>query len=166
MLWALAATGVAHAEITRVDLKARGMDCSTCAHTVRVRLEQLEGVESVRISLETGVAEIRLQAGNAIVLERLAAVTRQNGFHPVSAVVIAHGSASRVDGGIAVQLAASKSTLVLAPDPERPEVFAALAAAVAASREFAVEVSGVVSFKDRRVGPLHLQRFTLRLSGG
>jgi copper chaperone CopZ len=160
VLWSLTGQAAIRAELRQVDLKARGMDCATCAHAVTVRLMQIEGVESVHVSLDSGIAAIRLRPGNSVALESLIEVPRRNGFHPISAGVTARGVASLVDGAVTVTLLTSDTRLMLEADSGRREIFEALVAAVTASPEVAIEVTGDVSFKDRRIGPLKLTAFT------
>lgn len=53
-----------------------------CAHAVRVALERLDGVESVTVSLEEGVAVVRLTDENEVSVATVRQVVRDNGFSP------------------------------------------------------------------------------------
>jgi len=54
---------------------------------VRVTLEKIDGVESADVSLNDGLARIRLRVGNRIRLEQIREAVRRNGFTPRDAAV-------------------------------------------------------------------------------
>jgi copper chaperone CopZ len=58
---------------------------------VSVGIEKLEGVESVRVSLEEGLAAVTLVPGNALDPERIRKVARDGGFTPKQAEVRVRG---------------------------------------------------------------------------
>jgi len=43
----------------------------TCAHVVNVALKKVAGVESVEVSLNKGVATVKLKAGNEVTVSQL-----------------------------------------------------------------------------------------------
>lgn len=53
-----------------------------CAHAVSVAMKKVEGVESVRVSLNRGEALLGLKPGNSVTVERIRQVVRDNGFTP------------------------------------------------------------------------------------
>lgn len=74
---------------------------------MRVAVRKLEGVESVKVSLNDGLAEIRLAPGNRVTVDQLREIIRSKGFTPkdaqvvVSGVIIEHEGAPTLtfDGG-------------------------------------------------------------------
>ena len=68
-----------------------------CAHAVRVAVQKIPGVDSVRVSLNDGYADIHLGPENGVTVERIREVIRNNGFTPketrirVSGVVTTRG---------------------------------------------------------------------------
>ena len=45
-----------------------------CAHAVSVALEKIEGVELVKVSLNEGIADIKLKLGNKVTVEQIVQV--------------------------------------------------------------------------------------------
>lgn len=58
---------------------------------MRVAVQRLDGVESVKVSLNDGVAEIRLAPDNSVTLARVREIIRSNGFSPKAAEVVVQG---------------------------------------------------------------------------
>ena len=67
----------------------------TCAYAVRGALKKLKGVESVEVSLNKGLAEVKLKPGNTLQPEDFWNAVRNNGFTPKLTKVLARG---RIDG--------------------------------------------------------------------
>jgi copper chaperone CopZ len=65
-----------------------GMDCAPCAYGVQKSLEKLPGVESAKVSLNTGVVDIRLKPGNDVTLEKIQEVIKAAGFEPKGGEVV------------------------------------------------------------------------------
>ncbi|HZU27122.1 MAG TPA: heavy metal-associated domain-containing protein [Bryobacteraceae bacterium] len=76
----------------------------TCAYAVRVGLMKVPGVESVDVSLNKGLATVRLKAGNTVRPAQLWNVIRRNGNTPkttrvsVRGEVLGAGDQFRVSG--------------------------------------------------------------------
>ena len=70
-----------------------------CAHAVRVAVEKIDGVEAVKVSLNEGMAEVRLGPENHVTLRQVREAILANGFTPKAADV-------RVTGRIVAQGAA------------------------------------------------------------
>lgn len=73
----------------------------TCAYAVRVALKKFPGVESVDVSLNKGLAVVKLQPGNIIEPQQFWAAVRKNGFTPKETLVLVRGT---VTNGAAPQL--------------------------------------------------------------
>jgi len=58
---------------------------------VSVAIKRIEGVQSVRVSLNDGWADVKLEQGNKVSIERLRGVVRDNGFTPKEARVKVKG---------------------------------------------------------------------------
>jgi copper chaperone CopZ len=63
----------------------------TCAYAVRVALKKISGVDSVDVSLNKGLATIKLKPGNEIRPEEFWETIRRNGFTPKAAHVLVRG---------------------------------------------------------------------------
>ena len=81
-----------HAEYLRIELKVYGLDCQVCARGVSKSVGRLDGVESVTVSLKTGILEIVLKRGNTFKMSALRKRIKENGFRSMEAKVTAVGS--------------------------------------------------------------------------
>lgn len=93
------------AEFLQLDLSIFGMDCMTCAYAVRGALKKLPGVESVDVSLNKGLATMRLKPGNTLQVPAVWEAVRRNGFTPRETRVVVRGDV--VAGGSTLQLKVS-----------------------------------------------------------
>ena len=59
---------------------------------MRVAIGKIDGVESVEVSLNEGVARIRLQSGNKVRLEQFTRAVEEKGFTPKAARVTVRGT--------------------------------------------------------------------------
>ena len=75
------------AEYLRIELKIFGLDCELCARGVSASVGRLAGVESVNVSLKTGILEIALAHGNMFKMSDLRKRIRENGFRSMEATV-------------------------------------------------------------------------------
>jgi copper chaperone CopZ len=58
---------------------------------VSVTIKKVQGVESVNVSLNKGLATVELKPSNTVLLQKLKDVVKKNGFTPKDAVVKAVG---------------------------------------------------------------------------
>jgi copper chaperone CopZ len=63
----------------------------TCAYAVRVALKKFAGVESVDVSLNKGLATVKLQPGNTLEPQQFWDAVRKNGFTPKETRVVVRG---------------------------------------------------------------------------
>ena len=95
----------------------------TCAHVVDVALKKVSGVESVEVSLNKGLATVKLKPGNTVSVPQLWAIIHKNGYTPKTTVVSARGDLANVNGHLQLQLSVTKEALVLAVDPKNPAAY-------------------------------------------
>ena len=81
----------ARAEYLHIQLKVYGLDCEICARGVSASIGRLTGIESVNVSLKTGVLEITLARGNMFKMSDLRKRIKENGFRSTEATVTAVG---------------------------------------------------------------------------
>ena len=84
----------------------------TCAFAVRGALKKLPGVESVEVSLNKGVAAVKLKPGNTLKPEEFWEAVRRNGFTPKQTTVLVRGD---VQGG-KLRVTGTNQLFELAPD--------------------------------------------------
>jgi copper chaperone CopZ len=76
----------------------------TCAYAVRGALKKFQGVESVDVSLNKGLATVKLKSGNTVQPQQFWEAVHKNGFTPkatrvlVRGVVIGSGNQLKVIG--------------------------------------------------------------------
>jgi len=112
---------------------------------VSVGIEKLEGVASVRVSLEEGLAEVTLEPGNALDPEAIRDVARDGGFTPKSAEVRARGHLVVEEDTLALAVTGLSQEYRLVESDSAAGRLSALAAAATAVE---VEVTGTLPESD------------------
>ena len=109
---------------------------------------KVEGVESVEVSLQRGVADVRLRAGNTVTLARLRQIVKSNGFVPQDASVVVSGQI--VARGTAPALAVSGTDVVLpiARDAAQPAAFDQVLARMKSGSSGPATLEGTVKAPD------------------
>lgn len=88
-----------------------GMDCAPCAYGLDKGLKALSGVETVKVSLNEGYAEVTFAPGSDSNLGDIQRITRESGFTPKEATltvvgtVQAHPTPRLMAGGHGIDLA-------------------------------------------------------------
>src|SRR3954470_15319930 len=95
----------------------------TCAHVVNVALKKVSGVESVEVSLNKGLASVKLKPGNTVSVPQLWELIHKNGYTPKATAVSVRGLLANADGGLQLKVSATKETLALAADPKNPDAY-------------------------------------------
>jgi hypothetical protein len=80
---------------------------------VRVSLMSVNGVASVEVSLEKGLAAVKLKPGNSVTLQQLQNAITKNGFTMKQSHLIAAGKLIQAGSGIKFQISSSNETLTL-----------------------------------------------------
>lgn len=97
-----------------------------CAHAVRVAIEKLDGVDTVIVSLNEGLATIRFKPKHQVTVEAVRAAIRDNGFTPKAAAVRLTGELTDYQGNPALALPGTDAVYVLSPGPAAGSALAAL----------------------------------------
>lgn len=98
----------------------------TCAHVVDVALKKVSGVESVVVSLNKGLATVKLKPGNTVSVPQLWELIHKNGYTPKSTTVSVRGELANGKGGLQLKVAGTSDLLPLAADSQNPSVFGEL----------------------------------------
>lgn len=125
----------------------------TCAHVVDVALKKVAGVESVEVSLNRGIATVKLKPGNTVSVPQLWELIHKNGYTPKATMVSVRGDLANDNGRPELKVSGTKDTLALVADPKNPAAYSE------ATRKFgqAVTIQGVmVPTKDIKA-PVPLQ---------
>lgn len=83
---------------------------------MRVSLMSVKGVESVEVSLEKGLAAVKLKPGNTVTLKQLHDAIAKNGFTMKQSHVVAAGRVVQESGGARFQISGSNDVLALVPE--------------------------------------------------
>lgn len=84
-----------------------------CAHAVSVTLKKTPGVQSVDVSLNKGVATVKLSPGNTIHIDDLWEGVRKNGFTPKDTTVVVRGEVTAVNGRPHLKVSGTNQTYEL-----------------------------------------------------
>ena|SRR5438309_1970605 len=90
----------------------------TCAHVVNVALKKVAGVESVDVSLNKGLASVKLKPGNTVSVPQLWNLIHQNGYTPKTTTVSVRGELMEVHGQPQLKVSGTNQLLALAADPK------------------------------------------------
>jgi copper chaperone CopZ len=85
---------------------------------VSVAVEKIEGVELVKVSLNEGIAYIKLKSGNKVTVEEIVEVIRDNGFTPKGTKIRVAGKVVERGGDPALDVTGLDFTYLLVEHPE------------------------------------------------
>jgi hypothetical protein len=111
----------------------------TCAFAVRGAIKKFPGVESVDVSLNKGLATVKLKPGNTMKPVDLWETVRRNGFTPKETSVVVRGDVE----GRKLKVAGTNQVFDLAPDPKNPKVL----------EEIGARSSGIVTVRGTLTPP-------------
>lgn len=83
---------------------------------MRVSLKAVPGVDSVDVSLEKGLATVKMKPGNMTTLKQLNEAIAKNGFTMKDSTAILAGTVVTMNGKTAIQVSGSNDVLNLVPE--------------------------------------------------
>jgi copper chaperone CopZ len=95
----------------------------TCAHVVDVALKKVAGVESVEVSLNKGLATVKLKPGNTVSVPQLWELIHKNGYTPKTTFVSVRGELTNANGNIQLKISGTRETLPLTADPKNATAY-------------------------------------------
>jgi copper chaperone CopZ len=95
----------------------------TCAHVVNVALKKVTGVESVEVSLNKGLANVRLKPGNTVTVPQLWQLIHEKGYTPKATTVSVRGDLANILGRLQLKVSGTSETLVLVADPKNATAY-------------------------------------------
>jgi len=111
---------------------------------VRVSLMSVNGVASVEVSLERGLAAVKLKAGNAVTLKQLQDAITKNGFTMKQSRLIAAGKVIGAGADAKFQISGSNETLTLLPESDQVPAPSATAATLIVDGSIPEAVKGKI----------------------
>lgn len=95
----------------------------TCAHVVYVALKKVAGIESVDVSLNKGLATVKLKPGNTVSVPQLWELIHRNGYTPKSTEVSVRGDLANFNGQLQLKVSGTTEILALASNPKIPTAY-------------------------------------------
>jgi copper chaperone CopZ len=95
----------------------------TCAHVVNVALKKVVGVESVDVSLNKGLATLKLKPGNTVSVPQLWELIHEKGYTPKTTAISVRGDLESLQGRFQLKVSGTKDTLPLVADPKNPVAY-------------------------------------------
>ncbi len=92
-----------NAQIQKVDQEVFGMDCAPCAYGLERGLKKMDGLQSVRVSLNDGKAYLELTENNSLSLKQIQEEVENNGFSAKNAEVVIEGKLINKQDGFELQ---------------------------------------------------------------
>jgi 3-hydroxyisobutyrate dehydrogenase-like beta-hydroxyacid dehydrogenase len=83
---------------------------------VRVSLRAVPGVDSVAVSLEKGLAAVKMKQGNTTTLKQLNEAIAKNGFTMKDSRAVVAGTVAVTNGGATLTVSGSNDLLQLVPE--------------------------------------------------
>ncbi len=95
----------------------------TCAHVVIVALKKVAGVKSVDVSLNKGLANVKLKPGNAVSVPELWQLIHEKGYTPKATAISVRGDLENVEGRLQLKVSGTNDVLPLIADPKYPTAY-------------------------------------------
>ena len=90
----------------------------TCAHIVDVALKKMSGVDTVDVSLNKGLATVKLRPGNTASVPQFWQLLHEKGYTPKTTAVSVRGELAGEPEHLQLKVLDTKDVLNLAPDPK------------------------------------------------
>ena len=97
-----------------------------CAHAVSVSLKSVNGVGSVDVSLNQGLATVTLKPGNTVTMEQLQRAITKNGFTTKPSNIVVTGTLLSDNGKVTLRVSGSNETFALVPQNQQAQDFSHL----------------------------------------
>ena len=95
----------------------------TCAHIVDVALKKVPGVDTVEVSLNKGLATVKLKPGNTISVPQFWQLLHEKGYTPKTTAISVRGELAGVPGRLQLRVSGTKDVLSLALDPKNAAAY-------------------------------------------
>ena len=99
----------------------------TCAHVVNVALKKVAGVDSVNVSLNQGLAVVKLKEGNKVTVPQLWQLVHEKGYTPKATTVTVRGLVKGGGRQPQLKIAETNETLLLIADPKNTAAYTEVA---------------------------------------
>lgn len=97
-------TRFALGEPARVQIKVDGLSCPFCAYNLEKKLKRVEGVEDLKLRIDTGMAEIEIEEGKLIDVDGIKKAVKDGGFTPREMLVTLNGRIEEAGGRMILRI--------------------------------------------------------------
>lgn len=87
------------AQLLEIKQTVYGMDCAPCAYGLENRIQKMEGIEAVSVSLNEGLLMANLQKSNQLSLADIRKAVEESGFKAREANITVEGTLTKNDSG-------------------------------------------------------------------
>src|SRR5947209_19401771 len=95
----------------------------TCAHVVDVALKKVPGVEGVEVSLNKGLATVKLKPGNAVSVPQFWELLHEKGYTPKNTFISVRGELAGESGRLRLKVSGTNDVFTLTPDPKNAAAY-------------------------------------------
>jgi len=93
-------------------------------------LKKVPGVDTVDVSLNKGLATVKLKHGNTVTVSQLWKLIHDQGYTPKATAVLVRGELSSDQAKLQLKLAGTNVVIPLAPDTKKPAAYRQLSNSV------------------------------------
>lgn len=112
MIMLVLGTFSSNAQIQKVDQEVFGMDCAPCAYGLERGLKKMDGLQTVKVSLNDGKAYLELAKNNNLSLKQIQEEVKKNGFSAKKAEVVIEGKLINKNGGFVLETGSETYSIV------------------------------------------------------
>lgn len=112
-------------EPNRVQVKVDGLSCPFCAYNLEKKLKRVEGVEDLKLRIDTGLAEIKIEEGKSIDIDGIKKAVKDGGFTPRDIVVTIKGKIEKVDSRMILRVDNISDSFILKDNKMLNEIIVA-----------------------------------------
>lgn len=91
-------------EPARVQVKVDGLSCPFCAYNLEKQLKRVEGVEDLKLRIDTGMAEFKIKEGKSIDVDGIKKAVKDGGFTPREMLVTLNGRIEEASGRMILRI--------------------------------------------------------------
>jgi mercuric ion binding protein len=112
-------SALSFAGVEKVSVMVNGMACPFCAYGVEKKLKKVEGVKSIDIDIQKGIAILTVKDGGSINIAQVPGAIEDSGFTPDRIEIVVSGPVSRnSNGDIVMNIQDGTDSFILKGDPE------------------------------------------------
>ncbi len=119
-LLVLLSPSVLNAQIEQVPVMVNGMACPFCAYGVEKKLKKVEGVKSIEINIQKGIATLTAKENESIELGQVPGAIEDAGFTPDRIETVVSGTVILDrNGDLLLKIKNGENSFIIRGDPDR-----------------------------------------------